>query len=303
MKNLLTLLLIFFLSFTVSAQRKVHKIPDILSEKHWAFIPKQVEYTKSSANEAVAKKVEKGNFYISKYEVTVGEYRRFLLSLDSVTVLKHTPNSEGWLKLTNAKKRMVKYYQDHQAFDDYPVVNVTRENAEAFAAWLSQAYNSQKKRKFKKVSFRLPTETEWEVAARGEYPEKVIYPWGSPYIRDKDGKFRANILRLSGKVIKNSWDENGNPRAEVIQSVLEKKDFTLTSLIGTYPHTQFGLHDIIGNVAELTVSDHPEKKGALISKGGSFALSEYWAQIDSQYPHEGSNAFTGFRLIMEVIEQ
>lgn len=303
MKNLLGLLLLFFLSSTVSAQRKVNKIPDILSEKHWAYIPKKVDLTKSNLEETETKKVEKGGFYISRFEVSVNEYRRFLRSLPEGELEKHKPNSEGWTKLTNAKGDMVKYYQQHQAFDNYPVVNVTRENAEAFAAWLGQAYNSQKKRKFKKVRFRLPTETEWEVAARGEYPEKVIYPWGSPYIRDKNGRFRANILRLSGKVIKNSWDENGNPKAEVIQSVLEKKDFTLTSLIGTYPQTQFGLHDIIGNVAEITVSDHPDKKGALISKGGSFALSEYWAQIDSQYPHEGSNAFTGFRLIMEVIEQ
>ncbi len=302
MKNLLTLLLIFFLSCTVSAQRKVNKIPDILSEKHWAFVPKQIEYTKSGTSEAMAKKVEKGNFYISKYEVTVGEYRRFLLSLDSATALKHTPNSEGWLKLVNAKKRMVKYYQEHQAFDNYPVVNVTKENAEAFAAWLSQAYNGQKKRKFKKVSFRLPTETEWETAARGNMDKVVPYPWGSPYINNRSGKVMANVLRLSGRMIKNSWDKDGNQQMEIVDRDL-KDNMTFTSPIASYHSTQYGLFDMSGNVSEMTISVHPEIKGAIISKGGSYALSEYWAQINSQYPHEGSNAFTGFRLIMEVIEQ
>lgn len=302
MKNLLTVLLIFFLSFTASAQRKVKKIPDILSEKHWAYIPKKVDLTKSNFEETETKKIEEGDFYISRFEVTVNEYRRFLASLSEEGAKMHMPNPEGWKLIGSQKDRIYNYYQNHRAFDDYPVVNVTKENAEAFAEWLTQEYNGQKKRKFKKVSFRLPTETEWEVAARGEYPEKVVFPWGSPYIRDKDGKFRANVLRLSGGMIRNFWDSEGNQQIEIVERDL-KKNLILTSSVATYPETQFGLYNMVGNVAELTVSTHPEKQGALISKGGSYALSQYWAQIDSQYPHEGFNAFTGFRLIMEVIEE
>ncbi len=302
MKKLLTILLIGTFTFTLHAQKNTKRIPDILSVKHWAFIPKKVELTKSSMDKAETKRIELGDFYISKYEVTTDEYRRFLASLTEAEAKAHQPNNSGWEKLTDAKGKLIEYYQNHHGFDNYPVVNVTRKNAEAFAAWLTDEYNTQKKRRFKQVNFRLPTASEWELAARGDYPTHVVYPWGSPYMRTQDGKMRANILRLSAAMIKNSWDENGIQKIEIVDRDL-KKNLILTSPIASYPETQHGLHDIIGNVSEMTISPHPERKGALISKGGSYALSEYWARVDSAYPLEGSNAFTGFRLIMEVIEK
>lgn len=303
MKKLIALLLLATISHAVLAQKKVKKIPDILSEKHWAYIPKKVDLTKSSISDTPAKIVETGDFFISKYEVTVHEYRRFLASLPSEEVKKHIPNQDGWKLISSQKERIFEFYHQHTGFDNYPIVNIKKEDADAFATWLSHEYNGQKKRKFKKVSFRLPTEAEWELAARGDQTNKVVHPWGSPYMQSKDGKYKANVLRVSGRMIKNSWDKDGNPKVEVLDSFLKNKSFVLTSRIATYPETQFGLFDMIGNVSEMTTSEHPEKKGALITKGGSYALSEYWAQIDSQYPLEGSNAFTGFRLIMEVIEK
>lgn len=58
-----------------------------------------------------------------------------------------------------------------------------------------------------------------------------------------------------------------------------------------------------GNVAEITTTTHPEDKEALVSKGGSYALSQYWALVNSRYPFKGPNAHTGFRLVMEVVKQ
>ncbi len=302
MKSLFSIVLLSVLSCAIQAQNKSKKIPDILSEKHWAFIPKQVELTKNSSVETATKRVERGNFYISKYEVTTNEYRRFLASLSGGEKEVHKPNRDGWKKLVDANVELVQYYQNHRGFDNYPVVNVTKENAEAFAVWLTQEYNGQKKRKFKKVSFRLPTELEWETAARGDHPEHIAFPWGSPYIRDREGKYLANILKVPGRAIKNSWDDNGSQKFEVIDNNLSEI-LSLTTPIASYRATQFGLFDMVGNVAEMTISEHPEQKDALISKGGSYALSEYWAPIDSQYPFQDSNAFTGFRLVMEVIEK
>lgn len=303
MKKLIVLILLTSISFSVIAQKKLKKIPDILSEKHWAYIPKKVDLTKSTTSETPTKVVESGDFYISKFEVTNHEYRRFLNSIDESAAKIYMPKSENWKKMVGETNLASNYYFPHSGFDWYPVVNVTLEDAQSFAKWLTKAYNNQKKKEFKEVSFRLPTEAEWELAARGDETHKEMYPWGSPYIQSKDGKFRANVLRVSGRMIKNSWDADGNPQAEVLDTFLKDKSFVLTSRIATYPETPFGLFDIIGNAAEMTTSDHPEKEGAFITKGGSYALSEYWAQIDSQYPLEGSNAFTGFRLIMEVIEK
>lgn len=303
MKTLLsTLLAIFFSAQCIGQIKSTKKIPDILSEKHWAYIPKRVELVKSSLEKESAKVFEEGDFYISKFEVTTSEYRRFLNSLSDSDKEEHSPRDQNWKKLTEVKENMSKYYNQHAAFDRYPVVNVSVEDAKAFAEWLTEEYNKKSKRDFKQVSFRLPTESEWEMAARGNYPEHVTYPWGSPYLNNGEGKIRANVLRISGKMVKNYWDGDGNQKIEIVDRDL-KQSLVLTSQVASFPKTQYDLYDMVGNVSEMTLSSHPIESGASISKGGSYALSEYWAQIDSQYPFKGSNPYTGFRLVMEVIEK
>lgn len=307
MKKLIALLLLTSISFSAMAQKKLKKIPDILSEKHWAYIPKKVDLTKSTIGDTPTKIVESGDFYISKFEVTNHEYRRFLNSLEESDEKGHIPKSENWNEMIrvnkpNSNRMATEYYFAHNAFNRYPVVNVTLEDATAFAKWLTKEYNKQDKKEFKKVSFRLPTEDEWKVAALGETSELSLFPWGSPYIRNREGKALANMLRVSGSMIRNYWDEEGNQRVELIDKNL-KENLSLTSQVASYNQTRHGLYDMAGNVAEMTTSVHPEVKEALVAKGGSYALSEYWAQVNSQYPFKGSNAYTGFRLVMEVIEE
>lgn len=302
MKKLLTLLLLTSISFSVIAQKKLKKIPDILSEKHWAYIPKKVDLTKSTDSEIPTKVVESGDFYISKFEVTNHEYRRFLNSIEERDVKTYTPKSENWEKMVGESKLASNYYFAHAGFDRYPVVNVTIEDAQAFAEWLTEAYNNQKKKEFQKVSFRLPTEEEWKIAALGNILEVNRFPWGSPYIRNSQGQVLANMLSVSGSMIKNYWDEDGNQRVEIIDKNL-KEHHSLTSPVASYNMTKHGLYDMAGNIAEMTTTTHPEDKEAVVSKGGSYALSQYWAQVNSQYPFKGPNSFTGFRLVMEVIER
>lgn len=307
MKKLITLLLLTTISFSVVAQRKLKKIPDILSEKHWAYIPKKVDLTKSSTSNTPTKIVETGDFYISKFEVTNQEYRRFLNSLEDDDAKIHTPKSENWKEMIkktgeNHNKMASHYYFAHQAFDRYPVVNVTLKDAKTFAEWLTREYNNQTKKEFKKVNFRLPTEDEWKIAALGEISELSLYPWGGPYVRNREGRVLAKMLALSGNMIKNYWDDEGNQKVEIVNRNLKER-LSLTSQVASYNQTRHGLYDMAGNVAEMTTSMHPEVQESLISKGGSYALSEYWALVNSQYPFKEANAYTGFRLIMEVVEQ
>ena len=124
----------------------------------------------------------------------------------------------------------------HIAYDHYPVVGVNWNQARAFCIWRTQKLNkylSSQKDASLASEFRLPTEAEWEWAARGGNHLNP-YPWGGPYTRNDRGCFYANFKPLRGNYV---------------------ADGSLTTLIvGHYPPNDWGLYDMAGNVAEWTNS-------------------------------------------------
>lgn len=124
----------------------------------------------------------------------------------------------------------------HIAYDHYPVVGVNWNQAKAFCIWRTQKLNkylSSQKDATLLSEFRLPTEAEWEWAARGGNHLNP-YPWGGPYTRNDKGCFYANFKPLRGNYI---------------------ADGSLSTLIvGHYPPNDWGLYDMAGNVAEWTNS-------------------------------------------------
>ena len=132
-----------------------------------------------------------------------------------------------------------KNYFWHPAFDDYPVVGVNWHQAKAFAHWRTQQMNKFL-RKIKQPTlpdFRLPTESEWEYAARGGL-DASPYPWGGPYTRNMIGCFLANFKPLRGNYI-----QDGGLKAIKVAS---------------YNPNKFGLYDMAGNVAEWTSNAYDE---------------------------------------------
>ena len=125
----------------------------------------------------------------------------------------------------------------HAAFDDYPVVGINWQQAKSFCHWRTHMWNSNKGDEPNTEEFRLPTETEWEWAARGG---RVIapYPWGGYYIRNAKGCLLANFKPGRG-----NYPEDGG--------------FYTVKADAYFPN-DYGLYNMAGNVSEWTeTAYHP----------------------------------------------
>jgi len=151
------------------------------------------------------------------------------------------PDTLVWIRdFTYAyNEPMTKMYFWHPTYDHYPVVGVNWEQARAFNVWRTQYLNSYlagQDQPFT-MDFELPSEAQWEYAARGGL-EHSPYPWGGPYMRDEEGCFLANFKPLRG----NYTDDGG----------------LYTVIAGHYPPNDYGLYDMAGNVSEWTRNAYDE---------------------------------------------
>ncbi len=182
-------------------------------------------------------------FYMDRTEVTNEEYLQF------VSATRHRPPPhwrDGKFPSNEAK---------------VPVVNVSWDDANAYAQWIGK---------------RLPTETEWEFAARGS--ESRIYPWG------------------------NSWNAtNANAGKETGGSI---------SKVGSFPNgaSQFGVLDMCGNVWEWTSSslvnyaDQKEIAPGKVIRGGAYDTPSKRATATYRgvLPSDRLRDKTGFRLVKDA---
>jgi len=129
-------------------------------------------------------------------------------------------------------------YFSHPAYNAHPVVGISWEQAVAFCHWRTEYLNnSLSQLRQKTLEFRLPTEAEWEFAARGK--QKVgKYPWKSDKTDAERGCYFANF-----KPSKGGYTNDGH---------------LITSKVASYPPNEYGLYDMSGNVAEWTSSTWSE---------------------------------------------
>ncbi len=218
-------------------------------------------------NEAPAHEIHLDAYYIGKTEVTNAEYYPFWVESGG-TGGEHTPISYGetfgtWPEIAKTKP-------------DYPVVGVSWDSAVAYAAW---------------HRMRLPTEAEWEKAARGTAAKR--WPWGDAFTqRIRDVTRHANVWKQSGSHLQP---------------------------VGTHPTgaSPYGAHDMAGNVWEWVADRYsdtyyrrsPDRnpKGPAVGsrrvvKGGSWLNPEMLARCSTrigQYPAIGTS-FIGFRLAKDA---
>lgn len=166
-------------------------------------------------------------FYIDKYEVTNAEYCRFLNEMGN-----QEEGGAKWLDI-NAVSDIWYYegckivesggqYRPREGYENYPVTHVSWYGAKAYCEWTGK---------------RLPTEVEWEKAARGT--DVRIYPWGSTFPQD-------------GTRVGNFADEN-HRRVQFIQLITGYDDgYRYTAPVGAYPAgaSPYGVLDMAGNVSE-----------------------------------------------------
>jgi sulfatase modifying factor 1 len=175
----------------------------------------------AAADERPVHRVHLSEFFVGRFAVTNDEYARFVRATGyPVPSLRDLPLiASGGRDLIFKELAAPYVWQDHNppaGHGSHPVVLVSFDDAMAYCRWLSEAIG--------RVA-RLPTEAEWEKAARGGV-EGRRYPWGD----DIDAS-RANFLE--------------DPSAKRQRG---------TRPTGTYPPNAFGVCDVIGNVWEW-VSD------------------------------------------------
>jgi formylglycine-generating enzyme required for sulfatase activity len=195
----------------------------------------------------------------------------------------------------------------HVAYDNYPVVGVNWKQATAFCVWrtelLNNALGAAKDPHVHK--YRLPIESEWEYAARGDNANSK-YPWGGLYTRNNQGCFLANFKPLRG-----NYADDGGVR---------------TVRVATYEPNQFLLYDMAGNVAEWTRSaydesmdrfthdlnpdyqynarpDDPVVMKRKVIRGGSWKDIEYYLQVSTRaYEYQDSaTSYIGFRCVRDYL--
>lgn len=198
-------------------------------------------------------------------------------------------------------------YYWHPKYDDYPVVGVNWKQARAFAHWRTfhlnayYAYNGENG----VTAFRLPTEYEWEYAARAGR-DQTMYPWGGPYVRNAKGCSLANFKPGRG-------DYGADGGVYPIR-------------VASYFPNDFGLYDMSGNVAEWTITAFAESAHLFthdlnsdyqydakeedaetlkrkVIRGGSWKDIAHYIQNGSRtYEYQDSaNSYTGFRTVQTYI--
>ena len=213
------------------------------------------------------------------------------------------PDTTVWMRDFNYSynEPMHNDYFWHDAYNDYPVVGVTWHQAKAFCEWRTKTKNDYQKTKKKKSlvpEFRLPTEAEWEYAARGGL-QGAMYPWGGPYTKNDRGCFMANFKPMRGDyavdqalytVEANAYDPNGYSLYNMSGNVSEWID-------SSYEAEAYEFSSSINPSVNNT-----ENKLKVV-RGGSWKDVKYFLQVSSRDYEYASRArsYIGFRTVHDYL--
>jgi len=208
-------------------------------------------------NEQPRRKVDLRGYRIGRYPVTNAQYAHFVHETEH-----HPP--EHW--------------DDGEipdGLEDHPVVNVDHEDAEAYCRWLRQITGEH---------YRLPTEEEWEKAARGGYPEERCYPWGDEW---QEGICNTEELGREGTTSVHEFEHVNRSPFEVVDMVGNVWEWT-DSWYERYPNSPHqSLH--YGRICRVV-------------RGGSWRNSKQEIRIScrGRYNPPIRRPYLGFRVALDA---
>ncbi|MBI4682107.1 MAG: formylglycine-generating enzyme family protein [Nitrospirae bacterium] len=234
------------------------------------------------------------DFYLGKYEVTVGEFRQFVKAAGYKTEAEQQDGCHSWVG-DGTEEKIRDHNWNNPGFpqtEKDPVVCISWNDANNYIQWLN---------KNKGTKYRLPTEAEWEYAARSG-GKTYIYSWGndtpSGNVADESAK-----KELSGLNIWKGYNDG----------------YAYTAPVGSFMPNELGIYDMSGNVYEWVLDwqedDYyrhsprsnpkgPDKGKYKILRGGAWDLQPDTARSTSRYWNEaGARAVCmGFRLAHPAAE-
>lgn len=224
------------------------------------------------------------SIFVSMIETTNKDYRLFLDYLLETNQQEeynlHLPKSYLWKDKVNycfSDDYSMNYFSNVK-FDNYPVVNISKESMDAYCEWLTQCYYKNGK-KYSKIIVRLPSVEEWNKMAN---PNNYKYfPWGtnSVFVKCKKKKNCSDSCLIANIKV----DNNNNTDNSIGVNVIAQFSSTL----------DIGFYDIIGNVAEMT-QEH-------IVKGGSWDNLTYECYLKNVQNYKVPDPRVGFRILIEII--
>jgi formylglycine-generating enzyme required for sulfatase activity len=217
------------------------------------------------------------------------------------------PDTTCWINdFQNAENEVyMRTYFSSPTYNNHPVVGVNWEQATAFCNWRTDFLIKGLGGSARYVQrYRLPTEAEWEYAARGKEGNEL--PWEQDGVKSEKGCFYANF-----KPDRGNYTNDGN---------------LITSQVGIYSANSNGLYDMAGNVAEWTSSafsnsanvsvhdmnpefpyiarkDDPDVLKRKVIRGGSWKDVSYFLQCGVrtyEYQYE-SRSYIGFRCVRSYV--
>jgi formylglycine-generating enzyme required for sulfatase activity len=265
------------------------------------------------------------SFYMSNAEVTNLEYRTFIYDLlihdRKDDFLKAKPDQQQWMKEFNRPffQPMVDNYFSHPAYNDYPIVNISREGAEMYCKWLTVETNKYLEEKGKPLinDVRIPADVEWSYAAMGGFPD-AVYPWHSKMIdktytnanqkiRNHRGCFLANfcLKKFSERMDTTSecYKVKGKYRGAYTTAGFMLGYEVFTVQVYSYNPNDYGLYCMSGNAAEMVnvTTDKGKKVIGVGTKGGSWNSSDLNLKIIGEDEYAGKTnplPYIGFRPVI-----
>ena len=269
-----------------------------LNYEYWTF-----EYQLAAAKEKETSPI--GGMFANRPSQVDGNLDRFIKRHE----INIYPDTLVWIyEFTYSdNEAMTRNYFSHPQYSHYPVVGVNWLQAQAFCHWRSQQRNAWLISRNYPIEhdFTLPTEAQWEWAARGGQQGNA-YPWGGPYPANQNGCFLANFK-----------PQRGNYAAD---------GSMYPSVVAFYNPNDYGLYDMSGNVAEWCLdafnlsastftpdlnpvykydaapNDLAQKKAKVVRGGSWKDISKYITVYTRDYQYQDScTSYIGFRTIQRAI--